>query len=104
MISAQITSWDIRKDDLTSDEARDLIRLHLEGMHEHSPSDGVFALDLSGLMATSVTVWTAWRVTKIAGIGALKDLGDRTGEVKSMRTHPEFLCRGVASALLDCIS
>ena len=102
--SAHPTLWDIREDDLSSDEVRDLIRLHLEGMHEHSPHGGVFALDLSGLMATTVTVWTAWTVTKIAGVGALKDLGDRAGEVKSMRTHPEFLCRGVASALLDCIS
>jgi putative acetyltransferase len=103
MISAQMTLWDIRKDDLSSDGVRDLIRLHLEGMHEHSPHDGVFALDLSGLMATTVTVWTAWTVTKIAGIGALKDLGDRAGEVKSMRTHPEFLRRGVAAALLEHI-
>jgi putative acetyltransferase len=103
MISAHMALWDIRKDDLSSDEVQDLIRLHLEGMHEHSPHDGVFALDLSGLLAASVTVWTAWTVTRIAGIGALKDFGDRSGEVKSMRTHPEFLRRGVAAALLEHI-
>ena len=32
---------------------------------------------------------------RIAGIGALKDLGDGTGEVKSMRPHPSFLRRGL---------
>jgi putative acetyltransferase len=33
----------------------------------------------------------------------LKDLGDGAGEVKSMRTHPDFLRRGVAAALLEHI-
>jgi putative acetyltransferase len=48
-------------------------------------------------------VWTAWKGEKIAGIGAMKDLGDRTGELKSMRTHPDFLRQGVAAALLEHI-
>ncbi len=95
--------WEIRVDDLSSDAARDLVRLHLEGMHGHSPPGSVFALDLSGLTNPNVTVWTAWYGGKIAGIGALKDLGDGAGEVKSMRTHPDFLRRGVASALLEHI-
>jgi putative acetyltransferase len=96
-------SWKIREDDLLSGATRDLLRLHLEGMHFHSPPGSVYALDFSGLTAPDVTVWTAWHDDEIAGIGALKDLGDRTGELKSMRTHPRFLRRGVASALLGHI-
>jgi putative acetyltransferase len=95
--------WDIRTDDLSSSMTRDLVRLHLHGMHAHSPPEGVFALDFSGLTAQDVTVWTAWQRDEIAGIGALKDLGDCTGELKSMRTHPNFLRRGVAAALLEHI-
>jgi len=72
-------------------------------MHAHSPPGSVFALDLSGLMAPEVTVWAAWQSDKIAGIGVLKDLGGRAGELKSMRTHPEFLRRRVAAALLEHI-
>lgn len=72
-------------------------------MHASSPPGHVFALDLSGLRATNVTVWSAWLSGRIAGICALKDLGDGTGEVKSMRTHPRFLRRGVGSALLERI-
>jgi putative acetyltransferase len=30
-------------------------------------------------------------------------LGDATGEVKSMRTHPEFLRRGIGAAILEHI-
>jgi putative acetyltransferase len=72
-------------------------------MHAHSPPGSVFALDLSGLAEPGVTVWTVWRADSIAGIGALKDLGDGTGELKSMRTHPDFLRRGVAAVLLEHI-
>ena len=100
-MSADLLS--IREDGLSTSDVRDLLRLHLEGMHAHSPPNSVFALDFSGLSAPNVTVWTVWQRDKIAGIGALKDLGDRTGELKSMRTHPDFLRRGVAATLLDHI-
>jgi putative acetyltransferase len=93
----------IREDDLSAGAVCDLLRLHLEGMHAHSPPSSVFALDLSGLLSPNVTVWTAWQGDEIAGIGALKDLGDRAGELKSMRTHPDFLRRGVAAMLLGHI-
>jgi putative acetyltransferase len=99
----RVSVWDIRKEDLSSEAARDLVHLHLEGMHAHSPPGSVFALDFSGLMALEVTVWSAWQADKIAGIAALKDLGGGAGELKSMRTHPEFLRRGVAAALLEHI-
>ena len=95
--------WNIRRDDLSSSATRDLLHLHLEEMHTHSPPGSVFALDLAGLTAANVTVWTVWENDRLAGIGALKDLGDRSGEVKSMRTHPDFLRRGVAAVLLDHI-
>ena len=98
-----MTAWTIHQDDISSEPTRALIRWHLEGMHAHSPPGSVFALDLSGLTAANVTVWSAWQGPAIAGIGALKDLADRTGEVKSMRTHPDFLRLGVAAALLDHI-
>ncbi|HXY96350.1 MAG TPA: GNAT family N-acetyltransferase [Steroidobacteraceae bacterium] len=95
---------EIREDDLSAGPAQDLLRLHLAGMRASSPGpQHVFALDLSALRAPGVTVWTAWTSERIAGIGALKDLGDGTGEVKSMRTHPDFLRRGVAAALLERI-
>jgi len=94
---------DIREDDLSGDQTLDLLRLHLQGMQSSSPPGSVFALDLSGLKAAGVTVWTAWIGDAVAGIGALRDLGDRTGELKSMRTHPAFLRQGVASALLEHI-
>lgn len=93
----------IRADDLAGEPTRSLIRLHLMGMRAHTPPESVFALDHSGLASPDVRLWTAWIGEEIAGMGALKDLGDATGEVKSMRTHPKFLRRGVGSALLEHI-
>jgi len=92
----------IQQDDLSGEQIHALLRLHLEGMHANSPPGTVFALDLSGLKAPGVTVWSAWAGDAIAGMAALKELdGGRCGELKSMRTHPDFLRRGVASVLLE---
>jgi putative acetyltransferase len=92
--------WQIRIDDLTGEATRQLLRLHLTGMHANSPPSHVNALDQSGLAAPGITLWSAWAGTRIAGIGALKRHGDGIGEIKSMRTHPDFLRQGVALALL----
>lgn len=96
-------TFDIREDDLSGEPTRELLRLHLRGMHANSPPGHVFALDLSGLTAPGVTAWSAWSGERVAGIGALKDLGAGAGELKSMRTHPDFLRRGVAVAILEHI-
>lgn len=95
--------FDIRQDDLSGQETQALLALHLQGMRASSPPGSVFALDLPGLRAPGVTVWSAWREGRIAGIGALKTLGDGAAEVKSMRTHPDFLRTGAAAAVLERI-
>lgn len=95
--------FDIRADDLSGEAARALLAQHLRGMHENSPPGHVFALGLGGLKAPNVTVWSVWDRSSLAGIGALKDLGDGSGELKSMRTDPQHLRKGVAAALLEHI-
>ncbi len=91
---------DVRQDDLSDPQTRALVALHLAGMRSSSPAESVFALDLSGLQAPGVTVWSAWIDGTVAGVGALKELGGDAAEIKSMRTHPAHLRRGVATALL----
>ena len=97
------TPLTLRIDDLSGEPIRRLLALHLAGMHVHSPPDAVHALDLSGLQTPQITVWSAWRGQAIAGVGALKDLGDSHAELKSFRTHPDHLRQGVAAAILDHI-
>jgi putative acetyltransferase len=94
---------EVREDDLSGEPTRALLALHLAGMHANTPAGHVFALDLGGLRAPGVTVWSAWRAGTIAGIGALKDHGGGLGEIKSMRTHPDHLRAGVGAAILEHI-
>jgi putative acetyltransferase len=91
------------EDDLSDRQTHELLRLHLEGMHASSPPGHVFALDLSGLKAANVTLWSAWEGEAICGIGALKQFDGEVGEIKSMRTHPDHMRRGVGAALLERI-
>ena len=93
----------IEVDDLSGADTRALLAAHLSGMNATSPPGHVHALNLSGLEAENVTVWTARLAVALAGIAALKELGGGAGEIKSMRTHPDHLRKGVAAALLDHI-
>ena len=96
--------FEVREDDLSGDATKRLLALHLAGMHTDSPPGGVFALDMSGLKAPGITVWSVWDRDEVVGMGALKEVGDGGGEVKSMRTHPNHLRRGVAALLLEHIA
>ena len=64
----------------------------------------MFALDLSGLSRPDVEVWSAWVGNRIAGVGALRRLSPAQGEIKSMRTHPDFVRRGIADAILSALA
>ena len=94
---------EIREDDLASEPVRALLAFHLAEARSNTPVEYSFALDLSGLQTPDITVWTAWDGPSLAGVGALKELGDGAGEVKSMRTDPRRLRQGVAGAILDHI-
>ncbi|RKE53057.1 MULTISPECIES: GNAT family N-acetyltransferase [unclassified Sphingomonas] len=94
-------AWRIVRDDLTKPEVVSLVELHLRAAHENSPPGSVFALDLTGLRDPTVTVWSAWDGDRLVGLAALKQLDDAHGELKSMRTAPAYLRRGVARMMLD---
>ena len=69
-------------------------------MHVHSPPGAVHALDLSGLDRPDVTFFTAWDGEELLGCGALRELSPHHGEIKSMRTAPRHVRKGVAACLL----
>ena len=80
-----------------------LLTRHLEGMHANSPPGQVFALDWSGLQKPEISVYALWEGEDLLGVGALKELEPRAGEIKSMRTADAHLRKGVAAAILDHI-
>ena len=93
----------ITRADLTDPRVQELIAFHQRAMVEGSPPGLSFALDLSGLAGPAVIMWALEVDDRVAAIGALKRLSDGRGEVKSMRTHPDFLRRGYAATLLETI-
>ena len=90
----------LREGGLDHPAAIDLLRLHLAESRAETPGENAHALDLAGLADPAISVFTAWDGAALAGIGALKALDPRHGEVKSMRTAPGHLRRGVARTLL----
>ncbi|MNE78416.1 putative N-acetyltransferase YsnE [compost metagenome] len=69
-------------------------------MFDQSPPESVHALGIDKLKGPGITFWSAWEEGELLGCGALKDLGDQHGELKSMRTSRQHLRKGVASKLL----
>lgn len=93
----------IREDDLSGAVSRELVAHHLRGMHATSPPESVFALDIDGLVQPGVTFWTGWDGEAVACMGALKRLGDASGEIKSMRVAEGYLGKGAGRAMLHHI-
>ena len=96
-------SMEIRIDDLRGSEIAALLTEHVECMAQVSPPESRHALDLDRLRQPGITFWTVWEGSRLAGCGALKEIGPTHGEVKSMRTTKTHLRRGVASTLLEHI-
>lgn len=89
--------------DLDNPQVLDLLKRHLDGMHESSPPEHVHALSITALKKPEISFWTLQKAGSVMGCGALKPLGDSHGEIKSMRTHSDYLRQGVAVKILDHI-
>jgi len=90
----------IVEDDLSGPEIAALLNLHLAEMHQWSPPESVHAMPPERLREPDVTFYAAWDGQRLAGCGALKHLGGDHGELKSMRSAPEYRGKGVGKAML----
>ncbi len=91
---------DIRVDDLSGEATRALVAHHLVGMRATSPACSVHALDLDGLRGPGVTFWSGWDGDELVVIGALQQLDDASGELKSMRVTDAARGTGAGRAIL----
>lgn len=94
---------EIKVDDLSGAKTQGLIQLHLQGMFENTPAESVHALNLDGLRKPEITFWSAWEGDELLGCGALKELDETHGEIKSMRTVAAHLRKGVSRSILEHI-
>ncbi|MDR7015723.1 GNAT family N-acetyltransferase [Acinetobacter sp. 3657] len=90
-----------KKGDFSHPQVQELIRIHLYGMHQNTPIENSFALNLDSLQKDSISFYTLWNEDKLLGCGAIQELTHQHAELKSMRTHPNYLRNGVATQILD---
>jgi putative acetyltransferase len=89
--------------DLTDPRVIDLLQCHLTTARAHTPLGSAHALDLVQLQAPAITFWTAWDRDTLIAVGALKQLTEDHGEVKSMHTAALVRRRGIGTAMLEHI-
>jgi putative acetyltransferase len=92
--------WSFHRDDIDNADVEGLIELHFRSMRAISPPDACHVLPAAGLREPGLTLWPLREDGRLVAIGALKELSPDDGEVKSMRTAPDALGRGVGAAML----
>jgi putative acetyltransferase len=90
----------IKIDDLQHPAIHALLNEHLQNMYELSPPESVHALNLEKLRVPDITFWTVWEGDILLGCGALKELDQTHGEIKSMRTPVAHRRKGAGRAIL----
>jgi putative acetyltransferase len=92
---------EIAVDDPRAADVRALLARHLEFAHTHTPPEGVFALNIDGLLDEAVTFYSFRRGGELLAVGALKQLDSEHAEVKSMHTAQAARGGGIGRAVLD---
>jgi putative acetyltransferase len=95
-----LSRLDILEGGLDDPRVVELLHAHLTRARAETAPGSAHALDLSGLRSPDVTFWSAWEGDTLAGVGALKALSARHGEIKSMHTAESMRRRGVGAAIL----
>lgn len=91
---------ELREGGLDDPQVIALIAHHRAEALGSTPADNAHAMGVDALKHPDVLFWGMWEGERLLGIAALRKLDATHGELKSMRTAPDALRRGVATALL----
>lgn len=78
-----------------------LLHYHMQTNVAVTPVGSVHALDLDALKVPEIDFFAGWQNDDLMVIGALMDLGDQHGELKSMRTVEQHRAKGLGAQMLD---
>ena len=96
-----MTQAEISVDDPQAVDVRELLTRHLQFARSVTPPEGVFALDVSGLLDPAVTFFSYRLGGELLAVGALKQLDPGHGELKSMHTAAAARGQGIGRAMVD---
>ncbi|MCM3881103.1 MAG: GNAT family N-acetyltransferase [Vicinamibacterales bacterium] len=77
-----------------------LLEHHVRTARSETAVGSAHALDLDGLKSADMKFWSAWEGDTLLGVGALKQLSQSHGEIKSMHTAQANRRAGVGTAML----
>ena|SRR5262245_15768360 len=86
--------------DLDNPHVRALLEHHVATARAETAPGSAHALDIESLKSSDVSFWAAWEDDALLAVGALKQLSNDHGEVKSMHTIEVSRRRGVGTAML----
>ena len=96
-----MSQWVVEQHDPGTPPALALIERHLAFARANSPPEDVHALEVTELQGRDVTFFGIRDGDELVGMGALKQLDEGHGEIKSMHTVEEDRGRGAGRAMLD---
>jgi len=90
----------ISVDDPRNPDVLELLDQHLQFARTWTPLEGVYALPADELTDPAITLFSARIDGQLVAVGALKQLDDRHGELKSMHTAASARGRGIGMAMV----
>lgn len=94
-------SWRWLNGGLSHPDVIEMLAEHQTRMTENSPAESRHVLDVKALQQADISFYSLWDGDKLMGCVALKHWDADMGEIKSMKTAPAFIRRGVGKRLLE---
>jgi putative acetyltransferase len=100
-MKCRVEDFVIEVDDPRRDDVRSLLEQHLTFARGVTPPEDVHALDLDGLLDSTITFFSLRVAGELLGVGAIKQLDPDHAELKSMHTATAARRRGVGRAIVE---
>jgi putative acetyltransferase len=96
-----VSDFEIQLADPRDARVRELVERHLTFGRSFTPPEDAHALEVDELVDPAIVLFAAHAGEEVLAVGALKDLGDGHGELKTMHTAEAARGRGLGRAMLD---
>ncbi len=93
--------FEIDRADPRDERVRDLVERHLTFGRSFTPIEDAHALRVDELLDPAIALFAARSGEEVLAVGALKEIGDDLGELKTMHTVEAARGRGIGRAMLD---